>query len=78
MVKITTTAFPAEQHAGDRPEPKMRLIIVRHGETDWTLAGRYTGATDVSLTATGRREATSLAPARVGLSVQAAGSRVTL
>lgn len=42
-------------------EPKMRLIIVRHGETDWTLAGRYTGATDVPLTAHGRREATSLA-----------------
>ena len=39
----------------------MRLIIVRHGETDWTLAGRYTGATDVLLTANGRREATSLA-----------------
>jgi broad specificity phosphatase PhoE len=39
----------------------MRLIIVRHGETDWTLAGRYTGSTDVPLTAHGRREATSLA-----------------
>lgn len=33
----------------------MRLIIVRHGETDWTVAGRYTGCTDVSLTADGRR-----------------------
>ncbi len=40
----------------------MRLIIVRHGETDWTLAGRYTGATDVLLTANGRRQATSLPP----------------
>ncbi|HZW45587.1 MAG TPA: histidine phosphatase family protein [Dermatophilaceae bacterium] len=40
----------------------MRLIIVRHGETDWTLAGRYTGATDVLLTASGRREAASLPP----------------
>jgi broad specificity phosphatase PhoE len=38
----------------------MKLIIVRHGETDWTLAGRYTGATDVLLTANGRREAASL------------------
>jgi len=40
----------------------MRLIIVRHCETDWTLAGRYTGTTDVLLTANGRREATSLRP----------------
>ncbi len=38
----------------------MRLIIVRDDETDWALAGRYTGATDVLLTANGRREATSL------------------
>ncbi len=38
----------------------MRLIIVRHGETDWTLAGRYTGVTEVFLTANGRRQATLL------------------
>ena len=38
----------------------MRSVIVRHGETDWTLAGRYTGATEVLLTANGRRQATSI------------------
>lgn len=40
----------------------MRLIIVRHGETDWTLSGCYTGIAGVGLTANGRREATELAP----------------
>jgi broad specificity phosphatase PhoE len=38
----------------------MRLVIVRHGETDWTVAGRYTGSTDVALTANGRLQAASL------------------
>jgi broad specificity phosphatase PhoE len=38
----------------------MRLVIVRHGETDWTVAGRYTGSTDVALTTNGRLQAASL------------------
>ncbi len=40
----------------------MRLVIVRHGETDWTLSGRYTGSTDVGLTAHGRAQAAALPP----------------
>ncbi|MDQ2873632.1 MAG: histidine phosphatase family protein [Actinomycetota bacterium] len=40
----------------------MRLVIVRHGETDWTLAGRFTGTTEVGLTANGRARAASLPP----------------
>ena len=38
----------------------MRLVIVRHGETDWTLTGRLTGTTEVGLTANGRAQAAAL------------------
>lgn len=38
------------------------MVIVRHGETAWSLAGRFTGTTDVGLTAHGRQQAASLPP----------------
>ena len=40
----------------------MRLLILRHGETAWTLAGRHTGFTDLPLTVVGRDEARSQQP----------------
>ncbi len=35
----------------------MKLVLLRHGESDWNLQNRFTGWTDVDLSAKGEREA---------------------
>lgn len=38
----------------------LRIYLVRHGETDWTLSGRFTGNSDIPLTSHGEDDARSL------------------
>jgi 2,3-bisphosphoglycerate-dependent phosphoglycerate mutase len=39
------------------PNPPLRLVLLRHGESDWNRENRFTGWTDVDLSAKGLEEA---------------------
>lgn len=47
----------------------MKVCLVRHGETAWSISGQHTGLTDLALTARGEVEARALAPRLRGLNV---------
>ncbi|MFD0070481.1 histidine phosphatase family protein, partial [Streptomyces sp. NPDC127574] len=37
-----------------------RILLARHGQTEWSLSGKHTGRTDVPLLEVGRRGAKRL------------------
>ncbi|HEY0697373.1 MAG TPA: histidine phosphatase family protein [Micromonospora sp.] len=42
------------------------IVLVRHGQTEWSAAGRHTSYTDLGLTADGERQARALAERLAG------------
>jgi broad specificity phosphatase PhoE len=48
------------------------LILLRHGQTEWSAAGKHTGRTDIPLTPRGAASAAALAPMLARLQISAA------
>jgi broad specificity phosphatase PhoE len=44
----------------------VEIVLVRHGETEWSLSGQHTSRTDLPLVEIGRERATALGPMLVG------------
>jgi probable phosphoglycerate mutase len=47
-----------------------RLLLLRHGETEWSKSGKHTGRTDLELTETGREQAKLAAEALADLQLR--------
>ena len=53
--------MPSDYYCIYRVAYHMRLIIVRHGESEWNRIGRYQGQYDAPLSEMGVRQADALA-----------------
>ncbi|MDT5115788.1 MAG: hypothetical protein QOE30_1527 [Mycobacterium sp.] len=46
-----------------------RLLLLRHGETEWSISGQHTGSTEIDLTENGRTQAKQAGRVLSGLSL---------
>ncbi|WP_197494190.1 phosphoglycerate mutase family protein, partial [Rhodococcus sp. EPR-134] len=53
MVDMTSQSAPSSIPLG------ARVVLMRHGETEWARTGKHTGRTEVPLTPLGEMQATA-------------------
>ena len=78
--KVQIESFNQTQHMGEklpslRPNHRgIRLLLVRHGETDWNQQSRYQGQTDISLNHNGKLQSEKVADFLKDISIDKAFS----
>ena len=65
------TSFPKSMFKMEQAKDRTTLILVRHGETEWNLAGRIQGYSDSRLTALGAEQGRRAAERLAGLDIVA-------
>jgi broad specificity phosphatase PhoE len=62
-MRVLMAGTPAASHPEDRGGDAVKLaevVVLRHGETDWSRSGQHTGRRDIALTERGRAQARRL------------------